>query len=222
MGQRHQFFIVMPNPIKFRWGQWWTDKTKARKALGNGKTTVIAIHHQWMFGRSALINLMNVMDFTDTKIMSKFNNPFSPDNQTNTYEEWRDLLMNVIQVQANKLHPRGIGYENMCYLNDDEPEMREHFNYGDNNDGITIIDTINRKYCFMNIYDQDLDDENNNVYLLPKLEPVNADAYVTAYYPKNSNKKFTRPLAKYQVLTIREVKKLFPKMTEFNEEKAVV
>jgi hypothetical protein len=39
--------------------------------LGNGKTTVIAIHHQWLYGRSAVVNLINIMDFTDDKVSEK-------------------------------------------------------------------------------------------------------------------------------------------------------
>jgi hypothetical protein len=72
----------------------------------------------------------------------------------------------------------GIG--SSWYMNKSEPEMRTDFTRGDNNDGITIIDLVENKYCFMNICEQDL--SSYKVYSLPSLTPVDARAYVTAYY----------------------------------------
>jgi len=215
MGQRHQIFIKVANPIKFDYSKYWSDLAQAKKALGNGKTTVIAIHHGWLYGRSAVVNLINIMDFTDEKIRANYNNPFFEDMCCNSYEEWVKKIMMVIQVQPNKLHPRGLGIESMIYLNDDEPNMREACDEGDNNDGITIIDTINRKYCFMNISEQDLNNENSDVYSLPSMTPVSASDYANAYYKKGGNRKFTKPLDKYEVLSLSEVKNIFPKMLAF-------
>ena len=221
MGQRHQIFIKVANPIKFRYSKNWTDLSEAKKALGNGKTTVIAIHHQWLYGRSAVVNLINIMDFTDDKIRANNNNPFFDNFTCNSYGEWKQQLMMIIQVQANKLHPRGLGIENMIYLNDDEPNMRLACDEGDNNDGITIVDAINRKYCFMNIYEQKLNEEYESVCLLPSMIPVSASDYANAYYKKSGNRRFTKPLDKYEVLSLNELNKIFPKMLAFNTKQLV-
>jgi hypothetical protein len=217
MGQRHQIFIKVPNPIKFnRYSKSWSDLSEAKKSLGNGKTTVIAIHHQWLYGRSAVVNLINIMDFTDDKIRANYNNPFFEDFMCNSYGEWKERMMMIIQVQSNKLHPRGLGIECMIYLNDDEPNMRLACDEGDNNDGITIVDAINRKYCFMNIFEQELNEEYESVYLLPSMVPVSASDYANAYYKKGGNIKFTKPLDKYEVLSLKELNKIFPKMLAFD------
>jgi hypothetical protein len=49
MGQRHQIFIKVNNPLKLkRVYADDTDKKLARKMFGSGKHTILAIHHQWL------------------------------------------------------------------------------------------------------------------------------------------------------------------------------
>lgn len=58
--------------------------------------------------------------------------------------------------------------------------MKYDFTAGDNNDGITILDLVENKYCFMNI-----DTKRRNSYdvrMLPMLKPATAREYVAAYY----------------------------------------
>ena len=97
----------------------------------------------------------------------------------------------LLQVQTNPLHPRGVGIEKMTFLNseciedgkyDSKWDMRLNFTMGDNNDGISIIDTIERKYCLMNISTYDM--EYACVNRLKSLIPSSAEDYVHAYYPE--------------------------------------
>ena len=151
-------------------------------------------------------------------------------------------MMSVIQVQSNPLFPRGIGIESVHFLNEEHSDMRHHFDYGDNNDGITIVDGVSRKYCMMNIYEYKAEKGERGIYTLPHKQPVSAREYMSVYYGETPEtmseyskrdktekqiialaKKYTKGNAKIErainrassgVLTNKEIKKLFPKMTE--------
>lgn len=185
MGQRHQFFIKVNNPLKYERLRFSKeDRKKAKAMFGNRKYTILAFHHQWLYGHSAVVNLLNMFMWTKEDTMSEYHNPFSKGftNFGNSdLEDYIKGITDMVTMQPSLLHPRGLGFENIIFLNVSEPEMREHFDWGDNNDGITIIDTITRKYCFMNIYDQDLE-EKHGIYTLPSQVPVSALAYMKAYY----------------------------------------
>jgi len=124
--------------------------------------------------------------------------------------------------------------------------MQEHCTHGDNNDGIMIIDVPSKSYCFMNIYDQYKRKESSNSFCLPKMIPVSAEQYTEAYYPitkKNlceytlkENKGELKEVIKehkervdlikkltkdFRVLSLKEVKKIFPKdFKELEKEEA--
>jgi hypothetical protein len=187
MGQRHQIYLKVLNPVKmdnfdFKGAQL----KRAKKMFGNGKYTVLAFHHQWLYGHSAAANILNVLHITDPESMSYTNNPFN--NTYNTYEMNLDAYIKAVTrlicIQTNKLHPRGIGFEGFSFLNEEDPDMRLDYTLGDNNDGITIIDTITRKYCMMNIstYGDGDDELGYSAYDLPSLTPVSAMDYMKAYY----------------------------------------
>jgi hypothetical protein len=76
MGQRHQLFILVNNPVKLERNYANdTDKKLARKMFGSGKHTILAIHHQWLYGRSAIYNINHIFNITEN--MNEYNNPFS-------------------------------------------------------------------------------------------------------------------------------------------------
>ena len=216
MGQRHQVFIKTNNPNygkkneKATIGGWVKDKftldPRTQKALGGRKHTVLAYHHQWLYGRSAAFIAHKLMALAlsfkkDGTYESDYNHPLAPKfNKTFTMVlekagEFFKYYMGIITPGEN--FPRGVGFENFIFLNPDEPVMRERFDHGDNNDGITIVDMIEKKYCLMNIYDHNYADEGDvseNVDDLPHLTPVSAVDYAKAYYPTEKNKlsKYTR------------------------------
>jgi hypothetical protein len=234
MGQRHQIFLKVPNPYKNEsLGLRGKEKKKAGFLFGRGKYTVIALHHQWLFGRAALGMLSHIMNVTNPETANKWSNPFGERFYAmgSSYDEALDdyikKVMMMIQVITDPDFPRGVGVERMHFLNyecveDSEYierwDMRKYFDIGDNNDGITIIDTIERKYCFMNIYHQETDEECQSVSLLPEMEPASAKDYVEAYYPdkedEEENQKFIDKVKGFKVLTKKEIAKIFPKMKE--------
>jgi hypothetical protein len=208
--------------------------TKMRKLFGRKKTTVIPLHHQWLYGRSATAMLWNILNVTDPKTMGS-ENPFNPECYMNEgVEHWTEKLMAMVQVNTCPLSPRGVSYERMHFLlEDDYTIMRENFRMGDNNDGITIIDAIERKYCHMNISDQDV--EYESIGFAPSMVPLSAREYMQCYYaetpsrleenrgktPKqqaNSNMLGNMKLEKLidkmkvEVLTLKEIKAIFPKV----------
>ena len=204
------------------------DNARAKKMFGSSKYTVLALHHQWLYGRSAVVNVKNMLDITRPSD-NVYKNPFAKDCIVYNLDEWINQVMMMVQVQTNPLHPRGIGIENMLFLNgeciDEENkynkawDIRKDFTIGDNNDGVTIIDTIKRKYCMMNIFTYDLDledgEEPEGIYALPSMTPCSALEYATAYY--NGEDDFEDNilvcdlLSETEILSLSEVKNLFPK-----------
>jgi hypothetical protein len=228
MGQRHQAFIKVVNPVKLKRNYASKeDKAKARKIFGSGKYTMLAIHHQWLYGRSAIYNINHIFNITEN--MNEYTNPFSDGYAFESLENYiRDIMM-LLQVQTNPKHPRGTGIERMVFLNsdcidekgkyDNRWDMRLDFTMGDNNDGISIIDSVERKYCLMNICEQEVG--SNNVYELSKLEPSSAIQYVNAYYPNiddiENNSYCNELLKNYPILKLKEIQTMFPKMNLINE-----
>ena len=154
------------------------NQKKHEKMFGTGDTTVMAYHHQWLYGFTAIDTAYRVLDFTHNT--QKDDNLFKI--QENGYlklspESFMSLCENLLSIANKKISKTGrFGYERFSFLNEEEPYMREEFDRGDNNDGITIIDTINEKYCFMYLHQPD--DSNIKPYI-----PLTAEEYLKIYYP---------------------------------------
>ncbi len=194
MGQRLQVFIHIHNPaIKLLSEVTALTRRKAsgeqvdRKrlvvqmqayetAFGNGETTNIAYHHQWMYGRSALVAASNVLLFNK---YSDHGNPFKPENEfsgATIIDAISHVLSSFNCPLARKINSSGL--EPFRLLNFVEPEFQKDCCRGDNNDGIIVIDCINHKYGFVNIHG------DSTIEQLPYLEPVSAEKYVKLYYPE--------------------------------------
>ena len=248
MGQRHQIFIRVANPAKFAYPE---QKAELEKEFGKGDTTVLVFHNQWLYGRSALSNALNVLKFAaQFSVQEKttkdgdggYSNPMSP-KFINSYlfggaEKWVNTIAFIMNFNPVSTSWRNAGVDTSIYIGKSDIEIRNDFTRGDNNDGITIIDTINNKYCFMNIFDFEFEPEVAGIYSLPVLQPLDARRYVAAYYGEtiatceashiediptlegkekvvNQHAKINAKLAnkfkKFEVLTIPEIKEIFPK-----------
>ena len=241
MGQRHQIFIKIANPV-FNKNARTYDKeemTKMRKLFGRKKTTVIPLHHQWLYGRSAVAMLWSILNVTDAETMGS-ENPFNPTCHINNgIDEWITKLMAMVQVNTCPLSPRGVSYERMHFeLAEDYTIMREDFTMGDNNDGVMIIDAIERKYCFMNIDTYEggsMQMDSASIYFAPSMIPLSAREYMQCYYAETSKRlELDRGISPKEqavenkfnnikldqlitnqnvnVLTLKEVKDIFPKV----------
>jgi len=253
MGQRHQVFIKTHNPNygdnKGIIGGWvdgkFKDDPRTKKAFGGRKYTIFAYHHQWLFGRCAAFIAHKLMTLAlsfkdDDSTEMEYNHPLSPkfnrfcSTTLDRVGDYFQYFMGIIT--PGEKFPRGIGLESFIFLNPDEPIMRERFDCGDNNDGITIVDMIEKKYCLMNIYEYEEDVEC--ACGLPSKVPVSAADYARAYYPTTEdtlshytkedltskeiqeklreNQKHVAEIEKMfkgmEVLSLKEVKKMFPKV----------
>lgn len=230
MGQRHQLFLKVNNPYKNKRNYSSNDDKKLmRKIFGSGKHTIIALHHQWLYGRSAVGVINHILNITNPDTMNEYNNPFGESYMIESLEKYITDIMMLLQVQTNPKFPRGVGIERMTFLNseciddngkyDSRWDMRLDFTMGDNNDGVSIIDTIERKYCLMNIFSQEIGD--TSVSNLPSMIPCSAEDYVDSYYPQEENVRDNilccLPLKHYGILTLKEVSKMFPKMNLIKE-----
>ena len=260
MGQRHQIFVKVLNPVNILAKHDVTEKMKT--AFGTDKYTVLAFHNQWLYGRSALRHCLNLLTHAfqldkkekDSKSgFGAYGSPLTYNGINSKFadpEKWVDAIAFIMNYLAEKTEFNDAGFLGSFYLGFDEPVMREDFTMGDNNDGITIIDVVENKYCFMNIstYKRESGDLAYSASDLPYLKPVSAHDYVRAYYGesvktvnpyhikdkdktpkqivldlKNGNMKLVRQFAKFGVLTESEVIAIFPKLEkEISGESLVV
>lgn len=199
MGQRHQTFIAIWNPYKQAeralkqiskeqirndmafYLEKKKELAKMKSEFGTGAKTVLAFHHQWLYGATALAIAYNFMNFLSEIEDDRHSNPFNKDFGMDAKSKV-ELVTNILRV--HRFIPgftgRKTGFENFHYLNVEEPEMREDPLCGDNNDGITIIDTTTGKYCFMNIGYGD-----SNIMKAKKKTPLSANEYLKCYYPES-------------------------------------
>jgi hypothetical protein len=251
MGQRFQVFVKMQNPTiklvakyksinkhqssKEEIENLQAQIEKYKEAFGSNRFTTFAWHHQWLYGRSALVAAQNILHLS--KYASEDTNPFSNDSSYEA-EELISITTHCLSLFNNKLamHIGRYGIEGFRFLNFQQPEIRNDISLGDNNDGILVINTLNNSYCFLNI------GGDSTINQLPKLVPVDAAKYVRLYYPEietdsttanlpesikerqqvfinnnRINKLFIKELASYKVLNKQELIKMFPKT--FNEDK---
>jgi len=142
-----------------------------------------------------------------------------------------NLINHIIGFQGNReiAEVTGrYGVERFLYIGDNHLKSNgtkyrgavansEDCTMGDNNDGILIVDTIEKKYAFVNIFtfDYGTDDDLSDIYTLSPMQPYSAKEYARAYYPAKDHLDkvlLAKDLMKYyQVLTKKELIKIFPK-----------
>jgi hypothetical protein len=240
MGQRHQIYVIIKNPLKRETlgGDIWNEKDKKNAELyfGNKSYSVLPFHNQWLYGATAVSLMSSIMN--EVLRAKGTLHPFSPDfNGTlpykNNYDKYPgygliEMVENFINYQSNielaEIAGR-FGFEKGFYIGDESYDYEKKkgimncrkwqfdFTGGDNNDGITIIDTIKQKYCFINIFNEQ-DKSCNDVCALQPMKPVSWLEYLKAYYPnkKDTHKEFEKHLSYLndKVLTLKEVINYFP------------
>lgn len=230
--------------------KWRAAYDRYKKAFGNRADTVVAMHHQWLYGRSVLLGAINILSMYKERDKYSSAFPWTKKGQAGQYysspEEtmWEvPYMISTIMGTFNKpeFASSRIGFERFNILNRDEPGMMHDCTAGDNNDGITILDLTGKvpKYCFMNIYGVE------GYYSLPLMCPLTAREYVESYYPveekelqsaenytpeelekkknelkaafeanKKENEKYIEQFKGAKLLTVEELKKMFPKIAD--------
>ena len=267
MGQRHQIFVYIPNPVKHIAPVIYpkdsadvilkkqNETKKLIKEFGDKDYSILAYHNQWLYGRSALLNAINLLKFgkqfdiqtkTSDKGYKGYDCPFTPNGMKrfDTPEKITTAIEFIMNYKpTNTEHSGDAGFGGSFYIGGNEWDEGINFDFtrGDNNDGITIIDLIHNKYCFMNISEQNK--KGTNVYRLTQYFPCSAKEYVKAYYGESldtinpyyikdkskeeikkileynrkANLKCYKPFEKFDVLSIDEVKDMFSTMELFNK-----
>jgi len=219
MGQRSQTYIRLENIGKVWAKRTQLDKPKAAKwrnnlpeyvrlqelydkwklMYGDEDTIILALHHQWLYGRSFVLTASRLLHLvkscygarrSENNILSKdfwkngtpydekkfidFENP-------NTVISWIEgYLSNMFDPQLDQYARTGIEwFTNLNEEHDptDTWSYYDSFTHGDNNDGVLIVDATTQKYCFVEINSSEDKQE-----LFPYLKPVPAENYLKQYY----------------------------------------
>ena len=260
MGQRLQVFIKIHNPLKNEsivedlkgFDKENLQLKRAEIVFGKGKTSMLAFHHQWLYGLTAAAicaNIMREVAKSDSpchifsKEIQQF--PYYSDEKTGASNKVRGfmnlvqtLLFNQFDTEFAEMGAR-YGIERTLDLVDncfDEKtgkfdkrwDCRKDFRSVDNNDGIIIIDAVEKKYCFMSIFG------GGTLESLTVFTPVSAVDYVKCYYPVTKSELASdgsaaeikselagnvrisafvkEKFSNFAMLSLDEVKKMFPKV----------
>ena len=266
MGQRHQIYLNVPNPTKIlrdeerKHGTSIEDTRIDEKFRMFGCTKreiILPFHNQWLYGRRAPLSALRILKHCSTlSRWDKLGNPkhynytrsplakYGIESTYDTFDEYMSTLQHIMNFEIGTKYQdiEGVGKVSSTRFEGDESYkvMSEAFDMGDNNDGITIIDTITNKYCFMNINNYSYGDGTDEAWGVDNLKPytpVSAREYMRAYYGeskgqiakhdvvrskktaiqiarenKNANRNIDREFKGFEVMTLDEVKLLFPKM----------
>jgi len=152
-----------------------------------------------------------------------------------------DTTTNIQRIANSPLYKEvgRVGISNFWYLNPEEPTMRTNWDNGDNNDGCLIVDATTGKYCFIVAFKlkglkkyvpysamqyaaayypntqklMEADFKENKKYYEENGRKINDEQFNAEL---NGNKEMVSMvetyLKEYEVLTIDEVKAIFPKV----------
>jgi hypothetical protein len=242
MGQRHQLYIRILNPVNIHQSTYLE-----KQMFGTEKYTILAFHNQWLYGRSALQHALNILEhinefsigkLTDKEEYGGYHSPFTYhgiETRFQSTKKWTDSIAFIMNwLPKNMVFSEAGFMDSWCLNYEDFPEaVCDDFRGGDNNDGVTLIDVVTKKYCFININEYD-DTISNNSSDLPYLKPCTAHEYVRTYYPESIemcseykkantpkiegeikrnirlNAKFHKKFNKFELLNVEGIITMFP------------
>lgn len=198
MGQRHQVYLRLP-AVNLGKGN-----------PNNEPTKVIGLHHQWLYGQTAIKLLRNALRFIKNQA------EYGPLSASHNRCYAQQTLNALYSLNAES------GYFHGVHTLDAECNDPRR---GDNNDGITIIDCAGDqvRYCFWSLGD------TGGEIRLKTGKPYSAEEYVRSYYPrfetetKNARgedtaefhaetKAILAEISSVEVLDLATVKEIFPAM----------
>lgn len=213
MGQRHQYIIVYP-------------KSFFNKGNPNNKPErAEVIHHQWLYGRSAIFTLERVLRLITNSIKDGQDYMFGTNKSGYTSGDGTKAIAAAISVDPDQ------GYYHNTWVYEDNEGKRETYklkdltsNVFDNNDGITVIKfesgNMVPKYAFItpnHLEGKYWHNSDGN-------GPWSAKEYLDFYYNAKDQKEFPlevreavkRALGNIdkmaQLMSKAEVKKLLPSL----------
>lgn len=210
MGQRHQVYLRLP-------------KIYYNKDNGNNKPeTTIAIHHQWLFGVTALKLLKNFLTFAEIDLKDTYSRL-----KTN-HSDALDILAHAYSFNASEGYYSGVYKFDSAEDKKAKVKITDDPTQGDNNNGITIIDLTGKSptYCFLSIAGlETLHEGKGKSY--DNFYPIDTKTWVELHYGNGWQGKDKAPegavdavnfLSKYKTITPERLKEIFPKLkSEINE-----
>ena len=189
MGQRHQLYYKVPE---------------------ESSSKIIAFHHQWLYGTLPLLRMKWILQYENEAEAE-----YSLRKNTLFFEK-EALLQNLITTNAS--HGTHSPTHNITEeVTETKGKYKGCLNpgYGDNNDGITIMDFTQKKIAYAFIHICDCCDYKN--IALP-LQPLTAEQYLLTYYQKTDPKwkawkmdALIRYIHKRaRLLTVEELHEMFP------------
>ena len=175
MGQRHQVYVRLPKVY------YNPDNPNNR-----GEVTV-GIHHQWLWGGTAIRSLKNFL----TLISSKFKTNYPAHKDTN-YFTFENLLSCSYSLDFESGYYHGTCGLQEEWVNRDKKNKKgqspECLNptKGDNNNGITVVDLTGEKptYCFMAIRPLEcIHGDKREAY--DEFYPISVSEWVALHYGDN-------------------------------------
>ncbi|GEM_PF-6813324 len=205
------------------------------RAFGDEDYMIIMHYHHCLYAASAVSTVYNVLNYC--RKTTRVYNDFHPKRWALHFVDLRTLSWVIefstalLSMQTNFEFAQKIaaekGYLRSEFLNLSCPELRDHFDIYQNDGGIFIIDTIRKKYAFL---------QSN---ICGKLKPISAIEYYRDEYPTQrellrnfhtekkteeeilkmlaTHKKRIRYIKKefepFKLLTNNEIAYFFPKMS---------
>lgn len=199
MGQRHQIYVRLPKKY------YYPDNPNNRDEV------TIGIHHQWLYGQRAILQLNQLLQFIDKRLSED-----KDDYMLKDVGSMQGLLESCYSLNALDGY-----YHNVCDITDETDVIADPRN-GDNNDGITVIDLSGNKptYCFVSLHGIEATKQPK-----AKLKPISAEEYYRCYYPIGHSKSnemvpefhvkseaCLQELRRFDVISLERLKKIFPEM----------
>ena len=214
MGQRHQIYLALPPCSLCEGTGKRLDGMEVRggcngcggKGWMHGK--VVGVHHQWLYGHTAIKQLGRALSFIKADMAMKSSGKLS-----SGYVDPVGILKGIYSCIPEE------GYFHEVHPLEDECEDPRR---GDNNDGITILDARGIRDGRLGYAMMALEDGNEGKEKLPEFVPVDACAYVNSYYPREKRDmnlvKLIAPLLKNvldsgaTLLSAKDVGEIFPSL----------
>lgn len=213
MGQRHQVYLYQP-------AKYYNPDN-----INNRPAKVVGIHHQWLYGATAVQSLARALKFHkvgfDPDSLGGFGGLLGLDRD----DASRLAAIYTVDQQTGYYH-------NVIDISKEDWGCCEDPRNGDNNDGCTLIDIedpLNPKYCFFSV--SHLEGDGDACRSVKNLQPMSAMQYLEFYYPEieaaaeqseNLNKKIfakealgaVQYLEEFPVITKQRLFKIFPAFKE--------
>jgi hypothetical protein len=215
MGQRHQVYLRTK------------EKFYNKGNPNNQLPKTLAIHHQWLYGHTAIRLLHNFLKFADKDLK----NTYASLNDSQTAMQ---ILTHSYSFDASIAYYHGVS--------DITEETANDPRNGDNNNGITIIDYEDGelKYCFLSVghlecmhktvCDPDEETTKDRPFTYKNFEPIDVKEWMKLHYGENWNDNGEDSgeiqglidfVSKFKLLSVKRLAEIFPDMVSKDKEKGL-